>query len=261
MYYELYIDLFFLENFMMDSLILLAVNRILKCGQGYGRILSGGALGSALTCLVTAIPLPAVVKLLFFHILINSLMLIAGLGIKRAGQFVKAVVLLYLSAVFLGGIMQIFRPYMRYMSVFYGAGAVSYLLFQWMWRSAAAAERQEREILDVELYTGERQIRVRALWDTGNQLVDDLTGSPVNIIDPEFAREAFGPEERMRGIRYIPFRCIGGESVMQIFRIEKMCVHMEGEYWIMNPVLGIGREEISCAGDYQMILSPGIFDR
>ena len=28
MYYELYIDVFFLENFMLDSLLLMAVNRV-----------------------------------------------------------------------------------------------------------------------------------------------------------------------------------------------------------------------------------------
>ena len=31
MHYELYIDLLFLENFMMDSLLLLVLNRVLKC--------------------------------------------------------------------------------------------------------------------------------------------------------------------------------------------------------------------------------------
>ena len=29
MYYELYIDVFFLENFMLDSLLLMAVNRVI----------------------------------------------------------------------------------------------------------------------------------------------------------------------------------------------------------------------------------------
>ena len=73
MYYELYIDVLFLENFMMDSLLLLAVNRILKCGRAYGRIFLGGALGSALTCLVIAVPFPAVIKLVFFHICTTEL--------------------------------------------------------------------------------------------------------------------------------------------------------------------------------------------
>ena len=261
MYYELYIDLFFLENFMMDSLILLAVNRIMKRGRGYGGILLGGALGSALTCLVTAAPFPAVVKIILFHLVINSLMIIIGLRVGGAAQFAKAFALLYFSAVFLGGIMQLFRPFMRYVSVFYAAAALSYLTFSRLWRAVLSIGRQEGNIFEVELYTGKRQIRAKALWDTGNSLRDDLTGYPVNILDPGFAGLAFRPEEKMKGIRYIPYRCVSGEDVMQIFRIEKMCIHMEGEYWIMDPILGIGRQEISAGEDYQMILNPGIFEQ
>ena len=49
MYYELYIDVFFLENLMMDSLILLALDHILKCGGKRGCIFLCAALGSLLT--------------------------------------------------------------------------------------------------------------------------------------------------------------------------------------------------------------------
>ena len=38
MHYELYIDLLFLENFMMDSLLLLVLNRVLKCKSNWQRI-------------------------------------------------------------------------------------------------------------------------------------------------------------------------------------------------------------------------------
>ena len=38
MYHELYIDLFFLENLMMDSLLLLALDHILKCGTPRGKL-------------------------------------------------------------------------------------------------------------------------------------------------------------------------------------------------------------------------------
>ena len=48
MYYELYIDVLFLENFMMDSLLLLAVNKMLKNSATYGRLFIGAALGLSL---------------------------------------------------------------------------------------------------------------------------------------------------------------------------------------------------------------------
>ena len=50
MYYELYIDVFFLENFMLDSLLLMAVNRVMQYRNSYARMLAGGAAGSFLTC-------------------------------------------------------------------------------------------------------------------------------------------------------------------------------------------------------------------
>ena len=81
MYYELYIDVFFLENFMLDSLLLLIVNRITNNGRSYGRILLGGGLGSLLTCLVIALPFPSVLRLILFHTAVNSAMLFAGLRI------------------------------------------------------------------------------------------------------------------------------------------------------------------------------------
>lgn len=260
MYYELYIDLFFLENFMMDSLLLFAVNRILKCGAGPGRILAGGASGSVLTCLATAVPFPAAVKMLIFHMGINSFMLVAGLGIRNVRQFAKSFVLLYFSAVCIGGIMQLFLPYLRWASVFYGIAVLSWFAFTRLWRICVCIYRQQESVLDVELFTENKIIKIKALWDTGNRLVDALTGSPVNILDPVFAAEVFEADERQKGIRYIPFRCVGGENTMQIFRIEKMCIHKKGEYWIMNPVLGISGERVSSDGEYQMILNPEILD-
>ena len=40
MYYELYIDVFFLENFMLDSLLLMAVNRVMQYRNSYARMLA-----------------------------------------------------------------------------------------------------------------------------------------------------------------------------------------------------------------------------
>lgn len=42
MYYELYIDVLFLVNFMMDYILLLLVRRMLKCTATHGNIWYGG---------------------------------------------------------------------------------------------------------------------------------------------------------------------------------------------------------------------------
>ena len=129
MYYELYIDVFFLENFMLDSLILLILNRIMNNGRPYVRPVFGGILGSFLTCLVIIIPLPSVIRIILFHTTVNSVMLCAGLKITRPTQFVQAFLLLYVVSAVFGGTMQIFRPYMRYVSLFYTIAVAAGVLF------------------------------------------------------------------------------------------------------------------------------------
>ena len=122
MHYELYIDLLFLENFMMDSLLLLVLNRVLKCKSNWQRIFLGGGLGSGMMCLGIVVGIPGVFQLIFFHGIVSSCMLITGLRIRTKAQFIKAYILLYLCAVFMGGMMTAFRPYLRHISLFYGNG-------------------------------------------------------------------------------------------------------------------------------------------
>ena len=125
MYYELYIDVLFLVNFMMDSLLLLSVNQVLKCPTTRGRIFLGGALGSVLTCAVTVVPMPGVIKLIIFHAVINTFMIKTGLKIKGKKQFWKAFGLLYIAAFLYRGILQAFHPYARAGSLFFAAAVGS----------------------------------------------------------------------------------------------------------------------------------------
>ena len=89
MHYELYIDLLFLENFMMDSLLLLVLNRVLKCKSNWQRIFLGGGLGSGMMCLGIVVGIPGVFQLIFFHGIVSSCMLITGLRIRTKAQFYK----------------------------------------------------------------------------------------------------------------------------------------------------------------------------
>lgn len=126
MYYELYIDVFFLENFMLDSLLLMAVNRVMQYRNSYARMLAGGAAGSFLTCVVIALPLMPAIKTLLFGVGINSVMIFAGLGgdvLKKgrkqskkelAAWFLRTLIVLYAAAVVFGGAANLFRPYMKF---------------------------------------------------------------------------------------------------------------------------------------------------
>lgn len=94
MYYELYIDVLFLVNFMMDYILLLLVRKMLKCTATHGNICIGAMTGSFLTCLVIILPvLHPFLKFILFHVVVNTAMIKAGLKIKDMRNFVKALLM------------------------------------------------------------------------------------------------------------------------------------------------------------------------
>ena len=127
LYYELYVDVLFLVNFMMDYILLLIVRRMLQCTATHGRICIGAAISSLLTCVVMILPIPyTVVKLILFHVFVNTCMIRVGLKIKSIRSFLKAIIMLYIGSFLLGGIMEVFRPYIRVGSLFLLIAIIGY---------------------------------------------------------------------------------------------------------------------------------------
>lgn len=271
MYYELYIDVFFLENFMLDSLLLMAVNRVMQYRNSYARMLAGGAAGSFLTCVVIALPLMPAIKTLLFGVGINSVMIFAGLGgdvLKKgrkqskkelAAWFLRTLIVLYAAAVVFGGAANLFRPYMKFAGVFYAVFAVGYFAFTGMWKFISRIRQNTKNLPEVTLYTSLGVKKVIGLIDTGNELRDFASDDPVNIIDPRLAESITTHPEWEKGFHMIPYSNIGGDGVMKVFRIEKMCIHMDEDIWIENPLLGMSERTLSEKERYEMILNPGIF--
>ena len=119
MYYEIYMDVFFLVNFMMDYLLLAAVCRMLGGDFRRRRVLTGAVLGSLLTCLTTMLPVPGFVKLLLYHVAVNTVMLKAAIPVHGMREFVKAFFMLYGGGFLLGGIFSFFGQYIRTGSLFF----------------------------------------------------------------------------------------------------------------------------------------------
>jgi len=254
------VDVLFLVNFMMDYILLLIVRRMLSCSATHGNICLGAFVGSLLTCLVVILPIPhAFIKVVLFHVFVNTCMIRVGLKIKNIRSFVKAILLLYIGGFLLGGILEFFRQYVRFGSLFFAVAIAAYYLVLGIWKFITLLQRWNRYHCDVELYLGERKCKVKGLIDTGNSLVDQVTGQPVSILSRKMANILF-EGECMNHIRYIPYRTIGkSEGVLPAFHIDKMYVYGEKKCVVESPLLAVSEEEISARGEYEMILNPNLF--
>lgn len=255
-YYELYIDLLFLLNFMMDSLILLSVKTVLKEKTDNKRIFGGGAVGSGLMCLLIVVPMPAYLKNILLYLAVPVVMLSVALRIRNVKMLLKAFGVFYITAFLWGGIQLSLRPYIRKGSIFFAVSVVSYYVLKGCWQMMTKIRDRQKTICEVSICTKNGEYRMKALIDTGNTLTDPVSKEPVCVIGKDTARQLFSTE-RDKKIRYIPFRTVDGEGVIPVLRAEKMCIYLSEEQWVTRPVIGIGRQVMQ-EEEYQMILNPDI---
>ncbi|BDZ78983.1 MULTISPECIES: sigma-E processing peptidase SpoIIGA [Claveliimonas] len=257
MYYELYIDILFLVNFMMDYILLLLIKKILKCTATLGNISLGALTGALLTCLVVALPIPwPLLKILLFHGVVNILMLKIALRLKWDKKLWKALFFLYITSFLLGGILEHVRQYVEIGSLFFVLAVGCYYISSGIWKILDLIFKTGQCRCDVELYVNGRCVTVPALIDTGNTLRDKLTGKPVNIIESQTAEELFG-KEIPEGIRYISYHTIGRKNaVMPVAVLDSLRIAGENEKWVDKPMVGISEEKISSDGEYRMIINP-----
>lgn len=260
MYYELYIDVFFLTNFMMDYLLLLFIKKSLKCTATHGRICLGALAGAFLTCIIVICPIPYVfIKFILFHVFVNTCMIRAGLKIKRKTEFAKSVFLLYVGSFLLGGILQTVQSYVSIGSLFFALAIGGYYLISIIWDVLSRMQKQIQFRCQVELFLGEKMLCVEGLIDTGNGLCDPITGQPVHILDRK-AAQYFSGENVEGKVRYVPFHSIGKkEGLILTVQMSRMHILGERECWIEKPMIGISEEMVSAEGEYKMILNPNIF--
>ena len=226
MYYELYIDVFFVENFMMDFLLLLLTGRLMRRQIKKGRIFLGASAASLLTCLIIASPVPGgILKMILFHGLVNVFMLMAGLGLRTGRDFFRAWILLYLGSFLMGGILNFFRPYIRNAALFFFLAVFSYFLLSRIWDLMVSVSRQkEFECTAVASFRGRKQ-ELHALIDSGNTLRDEKTGKPVHIIGRNTAGKLWGDEPVGR-VRYVGYHSVGKENgVMPLLEIDRLEIY------------------------------------
>ena len=107
MHYEVYIDLVFLTNLLMDYILLRAVGKIFRCSRSRKRTLLGAGIGAVFSCCILCIRselfLPALILL---HGGCAVGMLVVGCGLKTGSLLIKAVLTLYFAAFLCGGVWE-----------------------------------------------------------------------------------------------------------------------------------------------------------
>lgn len=257
MYYEIYIDVFFLINFMMDYLLLAATYKMQERRFQRRKVILGAFLGALLTCLLIMIPLPGGLRVFLCHTTVTSVMVITGLSVKTFRDFVKAFFVLYAGGFLLGGIFSFFSQYIRTGSLFFLFAVISYEVCQLVWGFWNQLHRHQEFVCEAVIENFGKTICMNALIDTGNSLTDPVTGAPVCIVEKEAVLELMEEDGKKR---YISFRSVGNEcSDLMLMKFDALYLHGKQEKEKHDIWIGISETRISSDGTYRMLVNPDIF--
>ena len=272
MYYELYIDLFFLENMIMDYLLLFTVKRLLRKKIRKRKILLAALAGAGFMCLLLVLPFPKRrVRMILGNLTGSILMLkISNLGDEKV-EWGKELFALYLATFCVGGIFQMIKnifPASFFQLVVPGA-----LLLEGIVHSFREIRQQTAQEYEVTLYWNGNEKQCKGFLDTGNCLKNPWNHQPVMVVYYEAVKCLFSCQEQQQleqmfqfsapkkiteSFFYIPYHSIGKErGLLPCVILDEVIIKgYKRRFRIQKPSAALCRIPVSKKDSYEVILQP-----
>lgn len=297
-----YADLLFFENLLANCFILKLASAISGCGLKVFRTVLAASMGALYAVFTVALPNIAMMTSLVTKITVSILMVLIAYRIRNLSEFLRRWGMMLLSAFLLagctyalssifaggvisyGGLMYI-SPQGTLKAFLFSAGLCIVLVMP-IGRILSGKVLREGSIVPVHIRLGDKSIRFNALVDTGNSLIDPVTGYPVMVVEAESVKSILPPEiyasvisnniglftqdlskendaSWLKRVHLIPFKSIGRENGMLTgFRPDNIRIGREGVFKEINDVIvGICSIKLSNNARYSALVGPAILSK
>ena len=282
MYYEFYIDVFFVVNLFMDFLVLCLTNRILRGSAKPWRALLGalaGALGISLFFWLSKEI--NTVNILIFSIGMSFAMVWLDCRPCRGKELLAGVLACWGISFLLGGLLYALPPRAgKGILIFFTITFTAYWILNTGIRLFKYLKGKAVPRCRVILESGEQKVELKGLLDTGNCLRDMDTGKPVCVMEKnrffsilekkqqealdKFCRMENAGEEEIRSMnpRYLPYTALGCErGLLPVITADRLEIFFEGrKISVPQPAIGLSGTSLSPYRNFEMIISPKILE-
>ncbi len=256
--YEVYIDVFAVNNFFVDLVALAAVRLFLKKNAKAGRVIIGALSGTIGNCAAFVICPNMAAYYLLVHFLLNPLVLYISFQERDRKAFFADLCAGYVAFLLAGGIMEWlyaggvgffpYRPAYLAVAVFFAVAALWGR--QWL--------RSLMRVLEVRICQDGKTLCLPALADSGNLLHDPYTGMPVSMVDRRAYEAAYGAPGSVRLIPYESLGCRHG--LLEAVTVEWLSfTYGKHRVRIQRAVLGLAEPELFRKKTYSMVINPQEF--
>ncbi len=266
MHYELYVDSLFFMNFIMNLYLLILVDRSVLRNAALWRMVLGAAAGAAGFLVPFSGIGPPALRLASGVLLGTAGMLCITFRIRSLRMFLRLLERLAVYSFGMGGALlflikrlPVARETMTGIMGALGAGGLVFLLFS---RFRYGMGRGD-SLCRATLYQDGERAEVEALVDSGNSLVEPISGKPVCVLDRAVFEALF--KGGGRGFRAIPYASIGKKKgILPGYLLSGLQLEADGMRAFFKDVyIAVSNEELSggegaCAESVKMIVNPGL---
>ena len=288
----IYLDVIFLENLILNFLILYAVGIETKSKVKFVRIVVSSVVGSAYTVLLYMINND------FFHsiimkILLSLVMNYIAYKTNKIKEILKKIVYFYLTSfVFGGGALAlvyvvntgkisiyngiIFGKY-TLLTIMIGV-IVSFIVIIMSFKLVKNKITKKDLVCNIKIIVNDKQIQTKALIDTGNFLKEPITNIPVIVAEHKLLKNIISDEilenienilggdlknisettrnEYLSKMKIIPFSSLGKQNgiLLGIKAQEAIIEQNEEVKQIEKVIIGLYNKKISYKGEYHALI-------
>lgn len=262
---KVYLDLIFLENILIDYVLLCVVKHMLHMPTKKCRLLLGALLGAAATTEYYMFPIQTG-WILLIQLLLAVGMIYSSFGSVRKQKLICAVALLYCLSFLMEGMLRLMirqtgisRHTIYTLCMLCGTILFGGLFLERLLKMVAKQNSVTDQIFKVSIRTQGRCFSGTGFMDSGNCLKEPITGSAVVVVEKEFLKRN-GVSEPETGYFAIPFRALGCEAgILKGFFIDEMILEQnEKRFSYEKVMLGIYDGRLCSQNTYQMLLNPAL---
>ncbi|MCD8347958.1 MAG: sigma-E processing peptidase SpoIIGA [Lachnospiraceae bacterium] len=255
MYYEIYIDQFFLEQFLSGFLLLSVAGRLSRASPSPARLVFASLAGAACMSVSVCLGRLKLYPLGFFAA--------AGCAFwrrplrKKWQENLQAVLCLLAVTVFFGGAVEALTALLPLplLAALFAAYALVSVLSGYVREKFRETENRASVCICLK----SRSLVLEGLLDTGNFLTEPITGHPVSIADEKALASLLDTDwEERQGFCLIPYHSLGMDNGwLRGVTFDEMTVTMRrGSRTIRRPMIALYEENVSAGNRYQIIVHP-----
>lgn len=288
----IYVDIIFLENIIMNMAILYATSILLKEKARFFRIVIASAIGS-IYVIISYISNLKIYSSIILKIILSVIIVYVAFNATKAKLLLKQTLIFYLTSFVFGGValylIYFIKPEEITMIngnfsgtypikvIFLGA-VVAISIIMISIKIIKTKITKKDMFYDITIKLEGREVKTKAMVDTGNLLKEPITNTPVVIVEYSILYDILPKEilnnldeilggdlkkipkeireQYLTKLKFIPFSSLGKQNGMLIgIKAEELEIKNENEVQKINKVIiGIYNKSLTKKGEYRALL-------